>query len=680
MTSSYTTFGTLDIFLLNCAIFSHNMPKNLSRLIWPVLIVLLIHSRLANLSWGLPYPMHPDERNMVDAVSRLSCDDPMEFARGLVQNIQPFLKTTLLGQPVYMVSGDFIKVNCANPKFFAYGQLTLYVAYFLALFIQTGSNLIRNDPNLFISENLSFQSIAISLRLISAISSMATVFVSLAIWKMLFAQTKKSKIYQYILFLFLTYTPILIQFAHFGTTESLLAFFFVVALYFSIGAVNSKNSKEFIQKMFLSSLFVGLGIAAKVSSLMFLSIPIFVLCVRYGSSILKIVATTLSQLKKLILESSGLPEGNIVLFQFESVKVIISLTIIFGLSVMVLVSSSLITAGIFSPHNVISFPEFMGSMNYESDVGMGRYVAFYTRQFLYELPLIFHLKSIFPFALGPVMSVMALVGLFFAPQKKSHNTLRFAVLIICALTMPWYAKWARFISPIYPVLVVFATMGLYALIEIIAGFRDGKYLSQVALKILVIVAILPGIGYMSIYTSQDVRYVASDWVYNNVGKGSVILSETANVIDIPIGDPLRPQSIPANFSINYISFDFYQLDADDQVFAQYQEYLKNADYIFVPSRRVFYNHTCVDVETGVVTLDRHSDKKCQLLAQSYPRLKDHYEKLFSGKLGFEQVAQFQSFPRIQIFGKTILEFPDEEAEETMTVFDHPVVRIYKKIN
>jgi len=42
------------------------------------------------------------------------------------------------------------------------------------------------------------------------------------------------------------------------------------------------------------------------------------------------------------------------------------------------------------------------------------------------------------------------------------------------------------------------------------------------------------------------------------------------------------------------------------------------------------------------------------------------------------VAEFNSYPKITLFGKTFIEFPDENAEETWSVFDHPVIRIYKK--
>ena len=73
------------------------------------------------------------------------------------------------------------------------------------------------------------------------------------------------------------------------------------------------------------------------------------------------------------------------------------------------------------------------------------------------------------------------------------------------------------------------------------------------------------------------------------------------------------------------------------------------------------------------------DAKCDYNLKKYPLLNQYYKKLFNGEAGFVEIAEFTSYPRIQIFGKTLFEFPDESAEETWTVFDHPVIRIYKRV-
>ena len=152
--------------------------------------------------------------------------------------------------------------------------------------------------------------------------------------------------------------------------------------------------------------------------------------------------------------------------------------------------------------------------------------------------------------------------------------------------------------------------------------------------------ILPGISYLSIYQKPDVRFQASEWIYNNIQQGSYILSETANVVDIPFEIP--GENINKNYSV--ISFNFYDLDGNRQLQEELKQHLKKADYIFVPSRRIFAN----------------------VKKKDSPVLEKYYQDLFSGKLGFKKVAEFSSG------------LNDESAEETWTVFDHPVIRIYKR--
>ena len=95
-----------------------------------------------------------------------------------------------------------------------------------------------------------------------------------------------------------------------------------------------------------------------------------------------------------------------------------------------------------------------------------------------------------------------------------------------------------------------------------------------------------------------------------------------------------------------ISFDFYHVNEKPKLFDELINHLETADYIFIPSQRLF--------------------KHRLRLAEKYPLTAQYYRLLFSGQLGFEKVAYFSRLP-------------DEQAEETWSVFDHPVIRIYKKI-
>jgi len=133
---------------------------------------------------------------------------------------------------------------------------------------------------------------------------------------------------------------------------------------------------------------------------------------------------------------------------------------------------------------------------------------------------------------------------------------------------------------------------------------------------------------MKIYFNPDIRIIASSWIENNIPVNSKILSESGNVIDIPITDK--------NYQIT--NYDFYNNYPNNL-----PNHLLATDYIIVPSRRVFKNY----------------DLK-------------YYQNLFNGSLGFRQINKIS--PDYDLFLNA------EDAEETWSVFDHPTIRIYKKVN
>jgi hypothetical protein len=154
------------------------------------------------------------------------------------------------------------------------------------------------------------------------------------------------------------------------------------------------------------------------------------------------------------------------------------------------------------------------------------------------------------------------------------------------------------------------------------------------------------------------------------------------VIDLPIFSRTYSNDVP-----NYtnISFNFYDLDQNPALTKQLAADMERADYIIVPSRRIFANHWCaknridsppswwpVEVALG------YESSRCTNLVKQYPQLNAYYDGLFSGRAGFTQVAQFSSYPRLELFGHTFFTLVDEQYDETWSVFDHPVIRIYKK--
>ncbi len=651
-----------------------NMKNIKHQFIALVLLTLLVYSRFVNLGWGLPYPMHPDERNMADAVMRTGCDNPAELLRAITVLAPRNLVT-------YLTVGEFAlpntQIECLNPHFFAYGQLSLFVGGGIAQVIHRLSRIITLIPP---NSVINFSESVMGLRIWSALVSCLTALVLLQILRKLNSLFER-RLYRYVALLTIIFSPVLIQLAHFGTTEAVLMFWYVVLTYLAICAIQRENLS--IRDLVYMGTVCGLAIATKSSSLLFLTIPVMVIFVKSATryfvdrntktelvpNVIDSEDIIVTSTEKTVVSGSWRPYVNLGVwsrFIFISGVGVIFLTIVAGLS-----------SFIFSPHNFISLRELLSSMRYESDVGLGRTIPFYTRQFLLETPLLFQMRHIFPYALGLPVLLWALVGFCMLPFNRSYNMLRFSVLSYAALTMGWYAKWTRFLAPVYPIIVLMAVLGLtYIFQKIVLSIRSRTVSSLIGIALL-LSCVVPGVMFLSIYTKRDVRFVASEWVYTHIPSGSYVLSETANVIDIPIPDVRNKGQIPDGFNIQYLSFNSYEVDVDQALQSNLKDAIAQADYIFVPSRRVFYNHTCVDL-TGKITPTRHSKEKCAYLARTYPVLKSYYEDLFSGKSGFTQVAVFTSYPRIQLFEETIFESPDEPAEETSTVFDHPVMRIYKK--
>ncbi|MEI6327563.1 MAG: glycosyltransferase family 39 protein [Candidatus Roizmanbacteria bacterium] len=622
------------------------------------MIGLLIYTRFVNLSWSLPYPMHPDERNMVDSIIRLGCSDWTQIPSQLYQSVGYMLGIRGFSPVPHATSSA---QACLHPFFFAYGQLSLYLGWVIAHAIRIISS---NDA--FVT----FGQAALALRIISAVAScISTLYMYRIVVKLLHRALKPFE--SVCAYLIIILTPVMIQFAHFGTTESLLTMWYVISIYESLALLETRSIS--LKHIVWLGVVSGCAIGTKLSGILTVGPPIFALMIwlmqrpkgRLGDY-RDVIRTILKDKTKLFVAC--------LVFGF---------TTIFWLVVT-------------SPYNIIAWPDFMSTITYEGGVGMGTSVPFYTRQFYLETPGIFQLLRILPYSHGLIMSIAAVIGFTTLSWKSPKNNLfRFAMMVVICANVFLFAKWTRFLAPLYPLMTIASIVGSINAINLAARFikrkkRPAAYF--IGLGVVTVLACIFGFATVSIYTNIDSRIAASAWMYTHVKPGAYILSETANVIDIPISNDQIDSLRPANYGIQNVSFNFYDLDTDLSLQSSLVDHINRADYIIVPSRRIFYNHTCrpplVSSKPGVLGAPplasedprpMHSAEKCAFLRAKYPVLNAYYDGLFSGTLGYKQVAKITSYPRITLLGHTLIEFPDENAEETSTVFDHPVIRIYQNV-
>ena len=495
-----------------------------------------------------------------------------------------------------------------NPHLFSYGSFTVYLIYFtqsIFSFLTSHFSFLKSHFPLLASH---FSNAILIGRFYSALFSTLTILLVYLISKTIFSVS----LYRYIVISLVATLPGLIQQAHFATPESILTFWLLFTLLIALKFLKTKKNRY----IYFASASQGFALGTKIVALTFVPVVLLPL-----------------------------------LFTFKLPR--ISLIRLMGKMFVLL----LITFFFFSlsfPYALLDWQSFRGSWEYESGVATGRLPVFYTRQFIDTTPIIFQFQKIFPYALGPGVLVLGGLGLLgilghlsiLGIRRKPHIAytvyrilLLFAFLCYFLPNAFLFAKWTRFMAPIFPFFAIFA--GFFF------QFAQLKLLRVTGYG-LVLINLIWAATFFSIYLHSDVRLVATAWLNQNLPANSVILTESGNMLEVPLEGNLKKTA-----------FDFYHLEENKELQAQLPKLLAQAEYFIIQSRRIFSNH--------------------QRLPAQFPKTANFYNLLFTGELGFEKIKGFNSFPKLEL-GAWSLELNDEVGEETWSVFDHPVIRIYKKTN
>ena len=592
--------------------------KHITGFLLATIIIVGALLRFYKLDWGQGLFTHPDEYHITASVDQLSFPNQM------------------------------------HPHFFSYGTATIYLIYFT-------QEILKHVLTVLSSKFLVSSSFLLG-RFYSALFSTLTIFIVYGISRT-FLRTKLSLLAAFLVAL----TPGLIQQAHFATPESALTFFLFLCLLLIIKFLN--DNKLFY--LILASIALGFALGVKISSIVFL-LPI----------IATIAFRVFPQHHLGETRSSHLGGGEATTWTpprwSPKTKLMLKLLLRF---IRVTLISAIVTFSTFvlaAPYVFFDYPAFMSNLNYEGSLAFGNIPVFYTRQFIDTIPTLFQLEKILPYALGPGLLVLGVLGFFLIVfkhlgwwrkrqtfdssevdghlrgvhsatsnvLKNDHGKILLLITIaFLSLFIPsafLFAKWTRFIAPTFPFFAIFATFLLQELQEV----KKIRILFYSFTTVLMLLTTLWVLAFFSIYRNLDIRITASQWLELNAADGSSFLVEGGNTVDLPLRGNFQRTSL-----------DFYALEDDPLTREKIIDALYSSDYFLVQSRRVFMNH--------------------QRLPDLYPRTAKLYDSLFNGKLGFKQIKEFHSYPRMEI-GNWKLEIPDEAAEETWSVFDHPVVRVFKK--
>lgn len=252
----------------------------------------------------------------------------------------------------------------------------------------------------------------------------------------------------------------------------------------------------------------------------------------------------------------------------------------------------------------------------------------------------FPIKNIFFFGAGPVFFLLFAAGsVLFFKTRRFKNKLGWLIIgwmvILYTFQSLQMAKALRYFLLLYPYLALLAGFCLYQLSR---PWRAG----------LLFAGSLWTISFLNIYSVPHSRIAASQWINTHVVSGSSVSWEYWD-------DPL-PLYTQAGKIYRMVKLDLYEPDSVAK-WRLLAKKLHHLDYIVLSSNRLHANLSKVP--------------------ELYPITSRYYRLLMANKLGFRKIKEFHVFPTLG-FGKYKLEFNDQWAEESFTVYDHPQVLVYHK--
>jgi hypothetical protein len=200
-----------------------------------------------------------------------------------------------------------------------------------------------------------------------------------------------------------------------------------------------------------------------------------------------------------------------------------------------------------------------------------------------------------------------------------------------------------------PALAVAAAEGLSAMVRRLpARVAFALTVAQPASVLLL------GFGFTAIYAAPDARVAAARWLDANVGSREIVAVEDPPGYGPPIGSPAEDLPRPS-MNVEILWRGFYQIHehaSEDERKRHIASVLERADWL---------------------ALSEGHRAEFTAAPELRPVEAAFYRDLDAGRLGFERVVQFKSYPRL---GPWVMK--DDDAEVLFRVFDHPRIEIWRR--
>ncbi|MAG34709.1 MAG: hypothetical protein CL878_00445 [Dehalococcoidia bacterium] len=305
-------------------------------------------------------------------------------------------------------------------------------------------------------------------------------------------------------------------------------------------------------------------------------------------------------------------------------------------------------------------PKWVDNIQYQARTQTGEVDLPPSVQWADTTPLLFPWRHMVQWGMGWALGITAWAGVAAAIgvllfRGRWQHVLTVVWILLCFIYFASVLnKTMRYLLPIYPFLVIMASWLLWSIHDQLWPRRRviSSALGPVLIVGVLVATTLWAYAFTRIYTRPVSRVQASEWMYKNVPKGSVVANEHW---DDPL--PLRLPGKPDPWGQGGQNYRGLMLPLYDVDNVQKREKLlgelRQIHYIFLSSNRLYGSIPRIPLR--------------------YPMASDYYRALFSGELGFELVHTEASYPELS--GWIIR---DDTAEEAFTVYDHPKVLIFKK--
>ncbi len=307
---------------------------------------------------------------------------------------------------------------------------------------------------------------------------------------------------------------------------------------------------------------------------------------------------------------------------------------------------------ICEPFSLLDYTKFVHDIAEQAAMVRGDYVPPYTLQYVNTRAFIYPLEQMLRFTIGPLVFVLAIVGFCLAAWRGWREK-EIPLLLIAAWSFAAFAafggqlvKFPRYFMIIYPAFFLFGGFALTYLQEKLT--RHGRYTSFLLLVGLAGFELFRSLCFMTIYQTDHNWHSATRWIYENVPAKSLILAEHwDDQLPLSLNEPNRKSYLEGDLK----TLALYEPDTETK-FQKVADQLSQGAYMALATPRLYGSITQVP--------------------ERYAITPKYYRLLFGGKLGYELVKTFRVQPSFLSF-----EFDDSLADESLLVYDHPKVVIFK---